>query len=91
VPVAGGEVAAIAARQVGKLADASDPKKVVGLFFHELMNVLDNYCARLETFLAAHPDLDDESTGGLVQVLELNSMRLQQLAQQIDGRENDDV
>lgn len=68
-----------------------DPAKVVGEFFHELTTSLDKFCARLEAFVEATPDLNDECRGALVQVLELNSMRLQRLAQQIDDRENDDV
>jgi hypothetical protein len=66
---------------------AVDVKKVVGAFHHELTDTLNDYCARLETFLEANPNLDEECLGCLVQVLELNSMRLQQLAQQIDGRD----
>lgn len=65
----------------------SDPAKIVGAFHHELTNILDDYCARLEAFLEANPDLDDDCLGSLINVLEVNSMRLQQLAQQIDGRD----
>jgi hypothetical protein len=82
-----GEVAEMATRQVGTPTVVSDPKKIVGVFFHELMNLLDDYCARLETFLEANPDLDEDCLGGLINVLELNSMRLQHLAQQVDGRD----
>ena len=60
--------------------------EAVGAFHHELTNTLNDYCGRLEAFLDANPHLDDECLGGLIQVLEVNSMRLQQLAQQIDGR-----
>jgi hypothetical protein len=68
-------------------AAAVDVKKVVGVFFKELMDTLDSYCTRLETFLEANPDLDDTCLGCLINVLEVNSMRLQHLAQQIDGRD----
>lgn len=68
-----------------------DHTKVVTEFFNELTTTLDKFCSRLEAFVEANPSLNDECRGALVQVLEVNSMRLQNLAQQIDDRENDDV
>jgi hypothetical protein len=59
----------------------------VGEFFHELNNyIVDDYCPRLTAWVEAHPELDDEGKGGLINVLESCSMHLQQLAQKIDGR-----
>jgi hypothetical protein len=68
------------------VSDAEPVIKRVGAFHHELTDLLDDYCGRLQAFVENHPDLDDECRGCLMQVLELNADRLQQLAQHIDGR-----
>jgi hypothetical protein len=69
-----------------KPGDTEAITKKVGAFHHELTNLLDDYCERLEAFLEANPTLNDECRGCLMQALELNSERLQKLAQHIDGR-----
>lgn len=59
----------------------------VGVFHHELVNYIhDDYCPRLTAWFEAHPQLDGEGKGGLIQMLETCAMTLQQLAQKIDGR-----
>jgi hypothetical protein len=68
------------------VSDAEPVIKKVAAFHHELTNLLDGYCGRLEAFVENRPDLDDECRGCLMQALELNADRLQRLAQHIHGR-----
>ncbi|SHH13210.1 hypothetical protein [Bradyrhizobium erythrophlei] len=66
--------------------DAEPVVKRVGTSHHELTNLLDGYCGRLEAFVENHPDLDDECRRCLMQALELNADRLQRLAQHLHSR-----
>jgi hypothetical protein len=67
--------------------EAKELYEQVGAFHHELIGFInDNYCPRLIAWCEAHPQLDDEGKGGLINALESCSMTLQQLAQKIDGR-----
>jgi hypothetical protein len=68
------------------VSDAAPVIKKVGEFHHELTDILDGYCGRLEAFVENHPDLDDECRQCLMQALELSADRLQRLAQHIDDR-----
>ncbi|WP_354213976.1 MULTISPECIES: ParB/Srx family N-terminal domain-containing protein [unclassified Bradyrhizobium] len=71
--------------------EAKELYEQVGAFHHELIGFInDNYCPRLIAWCEAHPQLDDEGKGGLINALESCSMTLQQLAQKIDGRGPDD-
>jgi hypothetical protein len=84
-----------AAKRNPKRKDAAQPTaqpaeqsaiQQAGAFHHELMDWTNEFCARIEAWRAEHPDLDADSRFCFVQALEMASMRLQQLAQALDGR-----
>jgi hypothetical protein len=68
------------------VSDAEPVIKTVEAFHHELTNLLDGYCGRLETFVENHFGLDDECRGRLMQALEHNADRLKRLAQHLHSR-----
>lgn len=75
------------AKKKGRAAKAfADPVKQVGAFHNEVVSWVGDYCTRVENWFVAQPDITDEGRSCIVQASELMSMRLQNLAQSIDGR-----
>ncbi|MEH2475681.1 DNA-binding Lrp family transcriptional regulator [Nitrobacteraceae bacterium AZCC 2161] len=59
--------------------------KQAGAFHNELLKYTMEFCARIQSWHAAH-QIDEESHHCVVQALEMASMRLRRMAQEIDGR-----
>jgi hypothetical protein len=74
-------------RKASKPTPDTNVVKQAGNFHIEVMNYAEEFCVRVKTWHAANK-IDEESHDCVVQALEMASMRLQQTAQDIDGRSN---
>jgi hypothetical protein len=67
-------------------ANTADAIKQASAFHVELYESIDDFCTRLEGWFEQIKELPDPAFQTLYNALESNSMRLQRLAQKLDGR-----